>query len=77
KEMNAALGNAYKEAVNTLTRYRQEVEWDNVESLEWSPFEDRIEALVDQVEGIVEMDHRLKDILQLAQLVNDKLARGE
>jgi hypothetical protein len=75
KEVNDYLTKGYEEAVETLIRYSREVEWENVESLEWSPFEEKVNELVAQVDDLKSINSSLKHAIQLAQTIDDKLAR--
>lgn len=67
------LNSGYQEALETLVRYSREVEWDNVESLEWSPFEEKVDGLIDKIERIKDIDSKLKDIMILAQSIDNRL----
>ena len=72
--MNDYLTKGYGEAIETLIRYSREVEWENVESLEWSPFEEKVNELVAQVDDLKSINSILKHAIKLAQTIDDKLA---
>jgi len=72
-EIKGELNNGYKEALEILMRYDREVDWENVDALEWSSFEEKIDALIDQVETLKEIDSKLQEILQLASEINNQL----
>lgn len=74
-EVNDELNADYKEALETLTRYDREVNWENVDVLEWSSFGEKIDTLVDQVEILKEIDSKLQGVLQVANEINDQLKK--
>ena len=73
EQVNDELNNGYKEALEALIRYSRELEWDNVESLEWSPFEDKVDELIGMIDKLKDIDSTLKDIVEIAQSVDVRL----
>lgn len=74
QEVDNELNSGYQDALQTLVRYnRDNVEWEAVDSLEWSPFEEKVDDLIAQIEALKELDAKLGDILQLAQLTTNRL----
>jgi len=71
--INRELNARYKEALEALMRYNREVEWENVDALEWSTFEENVDDLVTLIEDIKEIGSKLQDILQLTRTINDQL----
>lgn len=73
EEVNDELDAGYREALETLTRYNREVNWENVDVLEWSPFEEKVDNLVDQMGSLKELDSKFQEVLQLANSINERL----
>lgn len=72
-EVLAELETGYSKALQRLTRYEQQVDWDNVDGLEWTAYEEETDKLSDLIESLNELDSELKEALHLASEVSTKL----
>jgi len=77
EEVMSELNSGYEDALETLTRYQREVEWENVDILEWTPFEDKVDALVALIKRLKDIDEKLQEVLKLANLVNEQIMRDD
>ena len=73
EEVISELDSGYEDALETLTRYQREVEWENVDILEWTPFEDKVDTVVDLIKSLKDIDKKLQEALKLANLVNERV----
>ncbi|MCL0094291.1 hypothetical protein M1N58_00105 [Dehalococcoidales bacterium] len=69
------LQNGYSKARQRLTRYEQQVDWDNVDGLEWAAHEEETEKLSGLIGGLSELDSELEKALELANEVNTRLKK--
>ncbi|MCL4436350.1 MAG: hypothetical protein M1503_03170 [Thaumarchaeota archaeon] len=73
EQVLAGLEESYKKSIEALTRYNQQVDWDNVDGLEWTPYEEGISGATDMIQQFVDLDTDLKRTLALAKEINVKL----
>lgn len=66
----------YKSALARLTIYEHQVDWDDINRLEWASYEEDINKLTDLIEKLVQLDLDLKEALRLANEASNKI-KGE
>jgi hypothetical protein len=74
-EVLKELGSGHSEALKKLIGYEQQVDWDKVDRLEWSAYEDKIDELDAQISNLIALNSELSTVLQLANEINKELER--
>jgi flagellar biosynthesis chaperone FliJ len=63
----------YADALKSLTKYVQQVDYENVNSLEWHTYNEKMEDLISQIKGLQELDSEIEKILDRARKIDAKL----
>jgi hypothetical protein len=73
QDVISELESGYKDALKALIRYEQQVAYENVDGLEWSTFEEKVENLINQIRNLQELDSEIRKVLNIANRINTRL----
>jgi hypothetical protein len=74
-EVLEELASEHSEALKKLIGYEQQVDWDSVDRLEWSAYEDMMDEVDGRISNLVGLNSKLSTVLQLADEINTELER--
>jgi len=67
----------YSEAIRSLTNFQNEVDFDAVNNLNWDLFNETVESVNNELDQVMEVEEKLKEIVEIANEVNKILGGGE
>jgi len=73
QDVISELESGYKDALKALIRYEQQVAYENVDGLEWSTFEEKVENLINHIRNLQELDSEIRKVLNIANRINTRL----
>jgi hypothetical protein len=73
QDMLLELEKKYTDALESLTRYEKQVNYEDVKNLEWYTYNEKVENLISQIKDLQELDSEIKKILEIVNRINTKL----